>query len=208
MEQKDDMGILDRLEPAEMAGVLRHLMRRHPELRAEAADIARTILEDVDIAEVAGAVEHALTSLDAYDLSQRTGGHRYGYSEPTQAAWELLGEAVEQFRKQMHRLHEAEFADAAEKYCAGILAGLVRARDYKGDGVLAWASDFPEEEDSDCMSRFMGLYPLEQSRAAQQRVIKMVQDLFPEYDNYSGAASDELAGLLAEARAAKRNRDG
>lgn len=40
--------VLDRLSSAEAAGVLRSLLGRHPELTAEAEELARAALTDVD----------------------------------------------------------------------------------------------------------------------------------------------------------------
>jgi len=46
--------LLARLTPAERAEVLRSLLERHPQLVAEAEDIARAAVTDVDAEAVAG----------------------------------------------------------------------------------------------------------------------------------------------------------
>src|SRR4051794_24983188 len=87
--------VLARLTPDESAGVLRALLERHPELAAEAEELAAATVTDVDAQAVADDVEHAVLCLDIDQLNARAGRTRWGYVEPTEAAWELLGEAIE-----------------------------------------------------------------------------------------------------------------
>lgn len=77
------------LKPAESAVVLRSLLERHPELVAEAGEIARATVSDVDAEAVAEQVERAVVDVDLDDLNSRAGRQSWGYVEPTEAAWEL-----------------------------------------------------------------------------------------------------------------------
>ena len=85
--------LLPKLNPAESAGVLHSLLERHPELVAEAEQIAQATVTDVDAETVAEDVEETILGLDLDDLEARAGRKSWGYVEPTEAAWELLGEA-------------------------------------------------------------------------------------------------------------------
>lgn len=116
--------VLARLKPEEGGDVLRSLLERHPELIAEAEEIARVTVTDVDADAVAEDVAHAVLDLDIEDLDTRAGRHSWGYVEPTEAAWELLEEAIDPFLAEMKRHIELGFEAAAKATCAGIVLGL------------------------------------------------------------------------------------
>lgn len=136
---------IDRLGPREAQAVLHQLLAAHADLRSEAEQMARSLLAAVTREAVAGDVEQALRALDLDDLGRRAGRHRDGYTSPTEAAWDLLQEAVEPFLDDLKRRldlgHEAE----AIELCQGLLLGLYRLRDVENDGLLEWAPDFPAE---------------------------------------------------------------
>lgn len=77
-----------------------------------------------------------LTAPDIDILNARTGRHRWGYTDPSEAAWEILEEAVEPYVSEMKRLLERGMAEAAAKTCRGIVLGLYRARGKNPTGVL------------------------------------------------------------------------
>ncbi len=136
---------LERLEADEAHAVLRRLLTAHPDLRAEAEQAARSLLSEVSVESVADDVEHALRSLDLDDLGSRAGRHRGGYTSPTEAAWELLQEAVDPFLSDMKRQLELGLEMEALEICKGVVLGLYRIRDTRGDEFLGWAEDFPTE---------------------------------------------------------------
>ncbi len=137
--------VIERLDSAEAASVLRCLLRRHPELRPEAETIATDLLSDVSSFSVADEVENAVLQFDYDDLNARAGRHSLGYVEPGEAAWELLEEAVEPFVDDMKRYLELGLEKQAQELCQGILLGLYRVRDGNQNDILGWASDFPGE---------------------------------------------------------------
>jgi hypothetical protein len=55
-----------------------------------------------------------VTALDLDDLHARAGGHSWGYVEPSEAAWELLEEAIEDLTTDMRRRMEVGLDGAAE----------------------------------------------------------------------------------------------
>jgi hypothetical protein len=120
--------VLARLKPGESASVLRSLLERHPDLVAEAEAMASAAVTEVDADAVAEDVEQAVLDLDIDDLGTRAGRKSWGYVEPTEAAWELLGEAVDPFLEEMKRHVELGFEAAAAGMCAGIVLGLYRCR--------------------------------------------------------------------------------
>ena len=117
---------------------------------------ARSILGQVSFESVADDVEHALRSLDLDDLGSRTGRHRGGYTSPTEATWELLQEAVDPFLADMKRQIELGLQREALEICKGVVLGLYRIRDTRGDEFLGWAEDFPAEAAADAVHVLAG----------------------------------------------------
>lgn len=137
--------ILDRLRRDELRFVFRKLVARHPELREEAAALAEDVLREVDPEAVAADLQATLRALDLGQLSGRAGQTPLGYVEPTEAAWEILQEAVEPFLDNVRRCVELGLDEAAVAACSGIVLGLYRADDAQEGELLQHAPDFPAE---------------------------------------------------------------
>ena len=148
--------VLERLEAHEAHAVLHRLLTAHPDLRTEAEQAARSLLSQVSFESVADDVEHALRSLDLDDLGSRAGRHRGGYTSPTEAAWELLQEAVDPFLSDMKRQMELGLGREALEICKGVVLGLYRIRGPRGDEFLGWAQDFPTEAAADAVRVLAG----------------------------------------------------
>jgi len=136
---------LRQLKDDEAAALLRSLVAKHPELSAEAETLAAAVVGDVAMEDVAQEAEDAVRGLDIDDLNSRAGSHSYGYVEPTEAAWELIEEAVMPLIEDIQRRLDAGQSDAALATCAGIVLGLYRVRQDANDGCLGWAPDAPAE---------------------------------------------------------------
>jgi len=132
------ISVLRKLRPQEAPGA----PLRTP---SEAEAIARGMLAEISPFSVADDVENALLQFDYDDLNGRAGGHSWGYVEPSEAAAELLEEAVEPFVSDMKRYLEMDLEDQARQFCQGILLGLYRVRDSGNNDILNWAPDFPGE---------------------------------------------------------------
>lgn len=142
---KKGASVLNSLKPEEAQTVLHRLLAAHPALGAKAEQIARLLLGEVSFESVADQVEDAVRALSLDDLNSRAGRHEWGYTEPTEAAWELLGEAVDPFLEDMKRQIELGLEAEALEICKGVVLGLYRVRDEKGSEFLGWAPDFPDE---------------------------------------------------------------
>jgi hypothetical protein len=125
--------------------VLRTLLDRHRDLRTEANRIARGLLENIRMGDIATRVERAVLGVDPDRLAERSGRKRWGYVEPGEAAYGILEEGVAPFLAEMNRLIALGLEQPAVATCAGIVLGLYAVRDPTDDGVLAHASDFPAE---------------------------------------------------------------
>ena len=89
----------------------------------------------------------ALLALDQEDLAANAGRTRYGYVEPTEAAWSLLEAAVEPWLEDITRRASLGLIEAARRLGLGTLRALESAeRHIRNDDLLvSWAPDFPDE---------------------------------------------------------------
>jgi hypothetical protein len=110
------------------------------------------VVSDVDVEAIAEDVEQAVLDLDLDDLNARAGGESWGYVESTEAAWELVEEAVAPHLDEMRRRIELGLETAAVAACEGIVLGLYRCRDQTTDGVIGWGSDAPAEMAGEAVS--------------------------------------------------------
>lgn len=154
-ERKKKTPLLDQLQPGEAALVLRRLLAGHPELLPEAEEISRSTLGGVSFESIASQVEDSIRQLDLDDLNGRAGRHSWGYTEPTEAAWELLEEAVEPFVEDMKRHLTLGLDKEAFEICKGIVLGLYQCRSASGDEFLGWAEDFPAEAAGNAVSEWV-----------------------------------------------------
>lgn len=178
---KPKAAALDKLRPEEAVAVLTQLLADHPELGPEAEAIATQMISTPSIDDVAEEVYVELTRIDLEALSGRAGSHSWGYVEPSEAAAELLTEAIEGRVEEMNRSLELGLLAPAESLCAGIVQGLYRARDTNSDGALGWAVDFPAEEASSVVEEFLkGCRPPRQM-AAEANLMRILTEQAPEW---------------------------
>jgi hypothetical protein len=114
--------VLDRLRPDEHARVLRELLRGHPELRLGAEQAATALLRQASADEVAGRVVIALGEFGLDDLAARSGRIPGGYVEPTEAACELVLDALAPIEAELRRCLELDLHAAARQTLLGLLA--------------------------------------------------------------------------------------
>src|SRR5215210_7718918 len=109
------------------------------ERRAEQA--GRRLLATVTTGHVASAVAEALLSLDQDDLAAHAGRTRYGYVEPTEAAWWLLERALEPWLEDLARRARLGLEKAPRQLGLGILEGLGAVGGHISDDerLLSWA---------------------------------------------------------------------
>lgn len=183
---------LARLKPEEGAGLLRTILDRHPELVPEAEEIARAVVADVEAEAVAGDVERAVLDLDLSELHSRAGRQEWGYVEPSEAAWEILAEAIDPFLEDMKRHVDLGLEAAAVGTCAGIVLGLYRCRGQNADRVLGWAEDFPADAAGDAVARLAS-----ESRAKHRRAWRLPDSVvaqMPEWVEMIGRCSSPSPG--------------
>lgn len=153
---KKSTQLLEELQPDEAALVLRRLLASHPELLPEAEKIAHSTFGDISFESIASEVEDSIRQLSLDDLNARAGRHSWGYTEPTEAAWELAEEAVQPFVEDMKRHLRLGHHQVGLEICKGIVLGLYQCRDAGGDDFLGWAEDFPAEAAGNAVTEWIG----------------------------------------------------
>lgn len=147
--------VLDRLDSAEAAGVLRRLLAAHPELASEAEQIAVSSLQGEGFESIAEEIEQSMLALDIDDLNARAGRHEWGYVEPGEAAGEILEETIEPFIADIERRVALGLDDAALQLCQGVVLGLYRVKRSKGGDLAQWAPDFMAEAAGDAINTWL-----------------------------------------------------
>ncbi len=173
------MSVLAKMSPLEQASILRALLQKHPTLTPEAEALAMEMMSSPPFEDIAYDVFEAVTSLSMDDFDSRAGNHPWGYVDPTEAAWELLQESVQEFVDDMKRRLELGLTPAAEAICVGIVVGLYKANDESSDLLLGWAPDFAAEAACQTVAELIQAYPSKDRRAARARLHAFLGDLVP-----------------------------
>lgn len=142
---------------AEHVIVLRRLLDGHPELRAEADQLVLSVVAGVARADLADDVAFALESVSTAEVGANSGRQRgRGYVEMSDAAWELLGAAVDPFVVRLRHLVDIGLRDAATEVGAGVLLGLSQAT---GDDECAiyFEPDFAAEKGAEVLAEIAEL---------------------------------------------------
>jgi hypothetical protein len=152
---KSKRSVLDNLKAEEALNVLHRLLATHPNLKKEVESIARSLLGEVSFEETADEVQEAISALDMDGLNGRAGRHEHSYVEPSEAAWEILEEAVEPFTADIKRRIELGLEADALEICKGTVLGLYRVDHTGGGPVAEWAPDFPSEAAGDAIDAWL-----------------------------------------------------
>jgi hypothetical protein len=140
------------LEPDEAAEVLRRLAARGDAVGEAVREAIRSALLRFDPDAVTDEVRDTLESLTVEDIWDRSGPRRDGYTDPGEAAWEILEECLEPYLERIRTFQRLNQPERARDYCVAVLAaidGFDRESDsefkkHSVDGVgdaFAWVLD-------------------------------------------------------------------
>lgn len=134
------MNAFDALDPTERGAVLADLLAERPDLREDVERLAAAHLTTISADMVAGDVEWQLESIGLEDLAGRAGRQPgRGYVHESEAAYELVQEALRPFVDDMLRRARLGMTEAAAELALGIIAGLYGCREAPDGTVLAYA---------------------------------------------------------------------
>lgn len=137
---------LSRLGPRERADLLPALLARHPEIAETLEALALARIRDVEADGIAGRLAARLRDLPLGELAARAGRQPGTYVNETDAAYEIVVEAIAPFEADLWRAAALELVEVSRTILVGIVAGLYRCRDARNGTVLAYAGpDTPGE---------------------------------------------------------------
>jgi hypothetical protein len=158
-------------------------------LQTAQAEIATHSPHSPDDADaIAEEVLWALESLEVEEVWDRAGPKRDGYVETSEAAGEMLSEALRPFRDEMARYNNLGMADEAMYTCLGILSGLYRFEDESESEFKDWAADLPGAYAGIVLAEWKKSRPRE---AAVRKLREWIEDSLPRWAD----------GLLRELKA-------
>ena len=143
MNRSEMKKCIKSLDADEAARVLNDLLDNNPDLMKKAYDTVMKIAGDVNADVIMDEVFNTLNGLD--DISSRCGRTRYGYVEPSEAAWEMFGEAVNPFIDEMKKAQKRALPAAAKAHCIGIIRGLWKFEEEATTDFADWVEDAPGE---------------------------------------------------------------
>jgi hypothetical protein len=132
---------VDDLRPFEQAAVLTTLAQRADAVGEAVREEIERHLADVDPEGVAGEVQFDLEFIDVEVIAARSGRHRYGYTAPEEAAWQVLEETLEPHLERMKWYFGADRGDSCDAYALGVLRGLY---DFHHDSDAEWKELSPD----------------------------------------------------------------
>jgi hypothetical protein len=95
-----------------------NLANRDKKLSKEIDAIAKDLLGDVSLDEVADSVQSELESLAVEDVWDRSGARRDGYVDTGETAWQMFEAALEPFREDMLKYEQLSMLEQAEAVCS------------------------------------------------------------------------------------------
>ena len=152
--------------------MLHALLSSHSELIPDARRAANALLASVSFAAVAKSIVDALVELGLDDLD--AGPHAGGYAEPSEAAWDAIGQAVAPYVRDLERRVKLQHEDEATELCQGIVLGLYRA-EQSGFELLEYADECPSQLAGHAVDKWRG-------RRQQTLPRAFVQKFTPDWD--------------------------
>lgn len=141
---KQEVDVIESLDPNEALQILRHLAR-DPKTRRRIEDLAHEHLSDVDVEGVAGWVYDELDMIDVHDLWESSGSTRHGYVDVTDRAWEMFDEALDPVREEMERYRRLSMRREGTVVLMGMLKGLHEYKTESSSEFKDWATDAPRD---------------------------------------------------------------
>jgi hypothetical protein len=184
---------LGRLSPEQARAVLRALAQ-DPKLATLILQTAQTQLETHsphspdDAESIAEEVLATLEVLEVEEVWDRAGPKRDGYVDTSEAADEMIGEALQPFLEEMARYNDLSMADEAMYTCLGILSGLYRFEAESASEFKDWAADLPGDYGIVALEEWQKGHP---PQATVRKLRGLIKDRVPRW------AAGLLRGLKA-----------
>jgi hypothetical protein len=137
--------VIKKLTAEQALEVVNRLSEKGGKIREAVLAEARNLLTAVDLDETADEVFSVLDSIDVQDCWARSGKSRYGYTEPSDAAVEIVEEELQPFYDQAKRYRELGMPEQETIYCMGVILGIYRYEHESKSEFREWCEDVPIE---------------------------------------------------------------
>ena len=137
--------LIKKLTAEQALEVVNRLNEKGGKIRKAVLAEARNLLTAVDVDETADEVFSVLDSIDVQDCWARSGKSRYGYTEPSEAAVEIVEEELQPFYDQAKRYRELGMPEQETIYCMGVILGIYRYEHESKSEFRKWCEDVPIE---------------------------------------------------------------
>lgn len=136
---------LDTITPLEALQILKMLCEEDTSIKRRIEDMFLNQVHEVEASEIADEVFSDLDFLAVGELWDRSGSHRDGYTDPGDAAMEMIEEIIEPHLKNMERLHSLGMLQEEMRYCMGVISGLHMFANEATTDFKDWSVDLPGE---------------------------------------------------------------
>jgi hypothetical protein len=137
--------MISKLTREQAVKIIERLDRQGGKLREAVLTETMNVLTEIDLDATADEVAAVLESIDVRDCWDRSGGSRYGYTSPDEAASELIEEELQPFIDQVEHYHEMGLPEQETVYCMGVILGLYRYERESKSEFRQWCEDIPAE---------------------------------------------------------------
>ena len=137
--------VIIKLTTEQALEVVKRLSEKGGEIREVVLLEVKNLLMAVDEDETADEVFCVLDSIDVQDCWDRSGSSRHGYTEPSEAAVELVEEELQPFYDQAKRYRELVMAEQETTYSMGVILGIYRYEHEFKSEFRKWCADVPLE---------------------------------------------------------------
>jgi hypothetical protein len=172
---------IKRLTAEQALQVIKRLSEKGGKIGKAVLAEARNLLMAVDLDETADEVFSVLESIDVQDCWARSGKSRYGYTEPSEAAVEIVEEELQPFYDQAKRYRELGMAEQETIYCMGVILGIYRYEHESKSAFREWCEDVPIE----CAGYLLDTWrKRNRGTAAAQAMKEFIQRRCPKWAKY------------------------
>jgi len=135
--------LLSKLTGEQALDVLKRLAAAKGAVAEAVLAEAKRVLAAVDVEEIADEVFGLLDGIPVENCWDRAGSHRDGYTDPDEAAEQLIEEELQPFVDQVERYHSMGMARQERDTCMGVILGAYRYDKESDSEFKDWCIDLP-----------------------------------------------------------------
>ena len=173
--------VIKKLTAEQALEVVKRLSEKEGEIGEALLAEARNLLMAVNVENTAHEVFFVLDSIDVEECWKRSGSSRHGYTEPSEAAVELVEEELQPFYDQAKRYQELGMPEQETTYCMGVILGTYRYEHESKSAFREWCEDVPIE----CAGYLLDMWrERHQGTASAEAMNEFIQHRCPKWAGY------------------------